>query len=79
MKLSPPSVLCDSCLPTENHISELIKKSSTSTCHLDPIPTTLVNACLLLRTWLKGSQQKEKSPHASAMQQNIYSTKHNTA
>ena len=32
--------------PTEEYISELITKSNSSTCLLDPIPTSLVKVCL---------------------------------
>lgn len=42
----PPTVLCDVSLQTENRIFKLITKSSSSTCHLDPTPTTIVKACL---------------------------------
>ena len=44
--LPPPAVFCNFSLPTEDFISELITKSNSSTCHLDPIPTSLVKTCL---------------------------------
>ena len=33
-------------LPSAADISDLIRKSKTSTCQLDPLPTSLVTACL---------------------------------
>lgn len=33
-------------LPNDLQISDLIRKSKPSTCHLDPLPTTLVKSCL---------------------------------
>lgn len=46
LSLPTSTVFCEFSLQTENHISEIITKSNDFTCHLDPIPTPLVKACL---------------------------------
>ncbi|XP_062400145.1 uncharacterized protein LOC134089717 [Sardina pilchardus] len=38
--------LCEFSLPTESAICGLIKKCNSSTCQLDPLPTSLVKSCL---------------------------------
>lgn len=40
------SSLTDFIPATEHTISELIRKAKTTTCQLDPLPTSLVKACL---------------------------------
>ncbi|KAI5086986.1 hypothetical protein C0J45_24459, partial [Silurus meridionalis] len=46
MHTPPHYVFSKFALPTASEIMSLIGKSKSSTCQLDPLPTTLVKACL---------------------------------